>query len=61
MTELFGLGRTWWVAILVLVSSSILFFLKALDADQWISLIKWVFAAAAGKSAVVGALNGGKK
>jgi len=48
--EILKLGRTWWVAIVIIVASTVMFGMSQLTADQWISLVQWVFGAAAAKS-----------
>lgn len=48
--ELWGLGRTWWMAIAIIVGSTVLTAMKVVTVDQWLEIIKWVFAAAAVKS-----------
>ena len=55
--ELFGLGRTWWMAILIIIGSTLLFGFGKIDIESWKSIIEWIFAAAAGKSAL-GAIGG---
>ena len=47
-----GLGRTWWVAIVIIVGATVAMILKIMPLDSWLELVKWIFAAAAGKSAV---------
>jgi len=55
MKELFGgVGRTWLMAVVVIVGVTVLFGFGKVNADQWKSIIEWVFALAAAKSAVVG-------
>lgn len=49
-SELFGLGKTWWVAIIIIVAATVMLAMSHLTADQWISLVQWVFGAAAAKS-----------
>ena len=48
--ELFGLGKTWWVAIVIIVAATVMLGMSQLTADQWLSLVQWVFGAAAAKS-----------
>jgi hypothetical protein len=52
--ELWGLGRTWWVAILIIAGAFIMLALNRFDAQMCLDLIKWIFGFAAGKSAIVG-------
>jgi hypothetical protein len=52
--ELWGLGKTWWMAILLIVVASVMLFTGKFDPDQWKNMVEWIFALAAGKSAAVG-------
>lgn len=55
MTELFnGVGRTWMMAVIVIVGVTVLFGLGNVDAEQWKEIVQWVFGLATAKSAVVG-------
>jgi len=53
-TEFWGIGRTWLVAILILVATSVLTGMGVLDIDSWKEMVKWVFTVAGGKSLAVG-------
>lgn len=55
MDEFLGLGRTWWVAILIIVAATVMAGLGKLDVDKWTTIVQWVFTVAGGKSAIVGA------
>ena len=48
--EFLKLGRTWWVAIIIIVAATVMLGMSQLTSDQWISLVQWVFGAAAAKS-----------
>ncbi len=48
--EFLKLGRTWWVAIIIIVAATVMLGMSQLTSDQWLSLVKWVFGAAAAKS-----------
>lgn len=50
----FGLGRTWALAVVVIVGATVMFGIGKVDAGQWQEIIQWVFGLAAAKSAVVG-------
>ena len=50
--EFLKLGRTWWVAIVIIVAATVMFGMSQLTADQWIGLVWKIFGAAAGKSLV---------
>ena len=50
--EFLKLGRTWWVAIVIIIGATVMFGMSQLTADQWIGLVWKVFTAAAAKSLV---------
>lgn len=55
MQELFnGVGRTWAMAVIVIVGVTVLFALGKVDAEQWKGIVQWVFGLATAKSAAVG-------
>lgn len=60
--ELFGLGRTWWMAVLLIVVSTLLLVLGKIDGDLFESLIMLAFGGGSLKSMVQKvAENFGKK
>lgn len=52
--EFGGFGRTWWMAIIVIVGSSVLFGFDKIGVDVWKEMVIWSFSAGAVKSAIVG-------
>ena len=55
MSELFGgLGRTWLMAVIVIIGVTVLFAMGKVQADQWKSIVQWVFGLATAKSTAVG-------
>ncbi len=52
--ELFGLGRTWWMAILIVIAATIALVAKVdgFGAAEWQSMIQWIFTAAASAKTV---------
>lgn len=59
--ELFGIGRTWLVAVLVIVGTTIMFGMNKITADVWKEMTTWALTVAGGKSALVGAVSAIKK
>ena len=63
MNEFLGIGRTWWMAILLILGTTIMFAMGKLTVEQWQSMVQWAFTIAGGKSAIIGATkaykNGG--
>ena len=48
--EFLKIGRTWLIAIIIIGAATVMLGMSQLTADQWLSLVQWVFGAAAGKS-----------
>jgi len=65
MNELFGFGRTWWTAIIIIATSFVLLLMGKIEVPIWQEMVQWVFTAAATKSTLVGITttlkNKGKK
>jgi len=52
--EIGGFGRTWWMAIIVIIGSTVMFGFDKIAVDVWKEIIIWAFSAGSVKSAIVG-------
>lgn len=61
--ELWGIGRTWLAFGLVTICVTVALALGSVTPDFWRGMVEWLFAFAAGKSALCGAIGklGGKQ
>lgn len=59
--ELWGLGRTWWVAVLLIVCSTVMLALGHLDVGTWQEMVLIAYGAGAAKSAAIGVADKLKK
>lgn len=53
-TELFGVGRTWLVAIVLIVGATVLMFAGKIDQTIWQNMVYFAFGGGAAKSTLVG-------
>ena len=57
----FGLGRTWTVALIMMVMSSVMVFMGKMDVDTWQSMMYASMGMGGIKSTAVGVANAVKK
>ena len=53
--ELLGIGKTWLFAVIVFITTSILFGLDKVTVDVWTQMTTVALSVGGGKSAIVGA------
>ncbi len=61
--ELFGLGRTWWFGLLVVVGATLLVILGHIDKEMWKEIVLWIAGIVVGGKTVEKAADalGGKR
>ena len=52
--ELWGLGRTWWVAVILIICSSVMLAMGSLDVGAWKEMVLIAFGVGAAKSTAMG-------
>ena len=55
--ELFGIGRTWLVALVLLVLSTAMLYTDKITTDIWVNIIMFAFGGGTIKSTLIGVSN----
>lgn len=59
--ELFGIGRTWLMVMVVIVGATVMFGMGKITAQMWQDILTWMVTVGGGKSAIVGTASVIKK